>query len=85
MGVNRIGTWTSYIECPKSHDTENKIRKYCMDFEIEIKYLYSKDCNRDFLDKILGIRKETVYFKLEGDPYHLQTLINHFIEIEQKY
>jgi hypothetical protein len=59
-------TWNSWLEAPKSMNAENAIRKYCISTGIKINSLYSKDNPRDFMDKLLAIKRETVYFELEG-------------------
>jgi len=69
-----VCSWNAWVEGPKSMNIENAIRKYCIENNITIKSLYSKDNPRDFLDKLLGIRKETVYFELQGDYESLSYL-----------
>jgi hypothetical protein len=74
-------TWNSWIEAPKSMDVENAIRKYCISTGIKINSLYSKDNARDFVDKLLAIKRETVYFDLEGPV----DVLNHLkIELEKR-
>ena len=59
-------TWNSWIESPKSMNVENAIRKYCISNNVRVNSLYSKDNPRDFIDKLFVIKRETVYFDLEG-------------------
>ena len=74
-------TWNSCIEAPKSMDVENAIRKYCISTGVKINNLYSKDNARDFVDKLLAIKRETVYFDLEGPV----DVLNHLkIELEKR-
>jgi DNA-binding CsgD family transcriptional regulator len=67
-------------------DMENAIRKYCMESGVTIHSLYSKEVTRDRIDKILGINRETIYFKLEGNYNilrHLQSQLAKQTEDEE--
>lgn len=71
-----INTW---VEAPKRYDMSNVIRKFCIQNNVTIHSLYSDSVNRDFLDKVLGINREVVYFHIEGNESTLKHLKN-FLE-----
>jgi hypothetical protein len=58
--------WDAWVEGPKYMNIENAIRKYCLESDITIKSLFTKENSRGFLNKLLGINRETVYFELQG-------------------
>ena len=68
-----INTW---VEAPKKYNLTNEIRKFCIDNNVTIHSLYSDPVNRDFLDKVLAINREVVYFHIEGSEYALTYLKN---------
>lgn len=72
-----INTW---IECPVKYDLGNAIRKYCIDNKLTIHKLESVPCRKDWVDKMVGNNRETVYFHISGD-YDL--LNNLKIQIER--
>ena len=67
-------TWNSWLEAPKSMNAENAIRKYCISTGIKINSITTKDNPHDFMDKLLAIKRETVYFDLEGPEDALSNL-----------
>ncbi len=77
--ISRPATWNAWVEAAKSDNMEIQIRKWANTNNVAIKSLYSKDCYRDFFDKILGIRRETVFFHLEGDLEKLDGLKRIFL------
>lgn len=66
--------WESWIEAPKSANIEIQLRKWASTNNVSIISMYSKDCHQDLMDKFLGIRRETVFFHLEGDYEKLSDL-----------
>lgn len=78
-------SWNAWIEAPKSDNIEIQIRQWANLNNVNIISLYSKDCHRDFFDKMLGIKKETVFFHIEGEFGKLNELKNIFMQrVEEK-
>ena len=76
-----IASWDSWVEAPKSKNVLNAIRKFCVESKITIHKLESVPVNRDFLDKLCGVNRETIYFHLEGDYNalnHLKTTLESY-------
>lgn len=70
---NQNGTWKSYIECPKKFNIKSYLIERCLDLKLnhDIK---SIDLYQDTIDKILGIKRETIYFNIEGNINNLTIL-----------
>lgn len=68
-----INTW---VEAPKKYNLTNAIRKFCIENDVTIHNLYSDPVNRGFLDKVLAINREVVYFHIEGSEDTLTYLKN---------
>lgn len=64
MAKHKINTW---VEAPKSFDLSLKIRTYCHDNNLTIHRLDKEDVSRDFLDKVMFINRERVFFHISGD------------------
>ena len=69
--VYNINTW---VECPKRYDLYNVIRKYCIDKKINIHRLEAVPCSRDWVDKLIGNSRETIYIHISGGYDELNTL-----------
>ena len=78
--MNSINSW---VEAPKSKNVLNVVRKYCLAHNLTIHKLESVPVGRDFLDKLCGVNRETIYFHLEGDYDALDNLKTQ-LELEAK-
>ena len=70
--------WNAWVEAPKSKDVLNAIRKYCVETKLIVHKLEAIPVGRDFVDKLCGVDRETIYFHLEGDfntLNHLKTTL----------
>jgi len=65
----------TFIEAPMSANLVNFIKQRCISYGIdgEVK---SEPLNKDWLDKLCGINRETVYLDLSGSELALKTLCN---------
>jgi ubiquitin C-terminal hydrolase len=78
--IYNINTW---VEAPKNRNVSNAIRKFCIENNLLIHKLESVSIHRDFLDKMLGIDRETIYFHISGD-YDSLNILKTSLENESK-
>jgi hypothetical protein len=76
-------TWNTWIMGSKSANIEIELRKWATINNVSIVSMYSKEgiinqfgqfqtsYRRNWIEKLLGIRTETVFFHLEGDYFKL--------------
>jgi hypothetical protein len=62
-------------------DMSTAIKQYCHDCGIIIHKLESVPVYASFLDRMLGIKRETVYFHIEGNEAYLRNFQNHLEEL----
>lgn len=62
----------SYIECPVKMDMIGKIRQYCHECGIVVHNVECGPVYARFLDKIFGVKREIVYFHIEGEEAYLR-------------
>ena len=77
---SRQASWNAWVEAPKSDNVEIQIRQWATLNNVKIISLYSKDCHRDIFDKLLGIKRESIFFHIEGEFEKLNELKNIFME-----
>lgn len=69
--VYNINTW---VKSPKSYDLYNVIKTYCIDNNLTIHRLESSPCGKDWIDRLIGNNRETVYFHISGGYDKLNNL-----------
>jgi hypothetical protein len=77
-----IATWDSWVESPKSTNLKHVIIDRCKQLNITVGKMVTEDLNGDFLDRLLGNRKEIIYFTLRGDIDSLKLFRNELLKLE---
>ncbi len=75
-------TLKTFIEAPKSVNLVTFIKQRCVTYNIFGK-IKSEPLNRDWVDKLCGINRETVYLDLKGDEQSLTNLIQELIQLAE--
>jgi hypothetical protein len=71
----------SYVECPVKMDMVGKIKQYCHECGIVIHNIDRGPVYARFLDKIFGVKREIVYFHIEGEEAYLRNFKAHLKEL----
>lgn len=75
-------TLKTFIEAPMSVNLVTFIKQRCISYGIdgEVK---SEPLNKDWVDKLCGINRETVYLDLKGDEQSLTKLANELKQLAE--
>jgi hypothetical protein len=75
-------TLKTFIEAPMSANLVTFIKQRCLSYGIdgEVK---SEPLNKDWVDKLCGINRETIYIDLKGDEQELTNLIQELIQLAE--
>lgn len=74
--------WNGWAEAPKSANLKHAIIKRCKELNISIDSITNEDLTGDFLDKLVGNKKEMIYFNLNGTVENLTILQNDLLKLE---
>ena len=75
-------TLKTFIEAPKSANLVTFIKQRCVTYNI-FGTIQSEPLNKDWLDKLCGINRETVYLDLKGDKQSLTKLTNELKQLAE--
>lgn len=76
--------WNGWAEAPKSANLKHAIIKRCKELNIKVDSITNEDLNGDFLDRLVGNKKEMIYFNLSGDVDQLTKLQSELLKLENQ-
>ena len=74
-------TLKTFIEAPMSANLVTFIKQRCVTYDI-YGTVKSEPLHKDWIDRLCGINRETIYLNLEGSELSLKTLCNELKQLE---
>ncbi len=74
-------TLKTFIEAPMSANLVTFIKQRCVIYKI-LGTVKSEPFNKDWVDKLFGINKETIYINLQGSESSLKILLSELKSFE---
>ena len=74
--------WNSSATAPKSANLKHVIITRCKELNITVDSITSEDLYGDFLDRMVGNKKEIILFNLNGTVENLTILQNDLLKLE---
>jgi len=79
-----LAKWNGWAEAPKSANLKHSIITRCKELNITVDSITNEDLNGDFLDRLVGNKKEMIYFNLSGDVDQLTKLQSELLKLENQ-
>jgi len=76
--------WNSSVTAPKSANLKYEIVTRCNQLNINVDSITSEDLYGDFLDRMIGNKKEIILFNLSGTVENLTILQNGLLKLEDQ-